>query len=64
MDLEQLRKQIDIIDNQILSDFEKRMDLCRQVAIYKIENNLKNHSFGTQHPAAFKNRLNSIKYSS
>jgi len=40
MDLEQLRKQIDIIDNQILSDFEKRMDLCRQVALYKIENNL------------------------
>ena len=40
MDLEQLRKEIDTIDNDILSAFEKRMDLCRQVALYKIENNL------------------------
>ncbi len=40
MNLEQLREQIDTIDNNILSAFEKRMDLCRQVALYKIENNL------------------------
>ncbi|MBQ3565775.1 MAG: chorismate mutase [Oscillospiraceae bacterium] len=40
MDLEQLRTQIDAIDNDILSAFEKRMDLCRQVALYKIENDL------------------------
>ncbi len=40
MNLDQLREQIDVIDNDILSAFEKRMDLCRQVALYKIENNL------------------------
>lgn len=40
MNLDQLREQIDAIDNDILSAFEKRMDLCRQVALYKIENNL------------------------
>ena len=33
MNLDQLREQIDIIDNEILGAFEKRMDLCRQVAL-------------------------------
>lgn len=40
MDLDQLRIEIDKIDKNILNSFEKRMDLCRQVAIYKMENNL------------------------
>lgn len=40
MNLDELREQIDSVDNTILSQFEKRMDLCRQVALYKIENNL------------------------
>ncbi|MGN1481687.1 bifunctional chorismate mutase/prephenate dehydratase [Porcipelethomonas sp.] len=40
MDLDLLRNEIDKLDKEILSAFEKRMDLCRQVAIYKKENNL------------------------
>ena len=40
MDLNYLRNEIDKIDSEILSIFEKRMDLCRQVAVYKKENNL------------------------
>jgi chorismate mutase/prephenate dehydratase len=40
MDLKDLRNEIDKVDHEILSNFEKRMDLCRQVAVYKKENNL------------------------
>ncbi len=40
MDLNELRQDIDILDQQIFDAFTKRMDLCRQVAAYKIENNL------------------------
>lgn len=40
MDLQDLRNEIDKIDTEILSIFEKRMDLCRQVALYKKANNL------------------------
>lgn len=35
--LEELREQLDIIDDQIVSLYEKRMELCGQVADYKIE---------------------------
>ena len=37
MDLLQLRDQIDDIDSQIVNLYERRMDVCRQVAEYKIE---------------------------
>ena len=37
MDLAELRKQLDVIDSQIVSLYENRMDICRQVAEYKIE---------------------------
>ncbi len=37
MDLLQLRDQIDEIDSQIVDLYEKRMDVCRHVAEYKIE---------------------------
>ena len=36
MDLSQLRQQIDTIDRQIVDLYEKRMDVSRQVAEYKI----------------------------
>ncbi len=36
MDLSELRQQIDEIDNQIVALYEKRMDVCSQVADYKI----------------------------
>lgn len=36
MDLTELRKDIDTIDEQIVELYEKRMDICRQVAEYKI----------------------------
>jgi chorismate mutase/prephenate dehydratase len=38
MDLLELRDEIDVIDKQIVELYEKRMDLCSQVAAYKIEN--------------------------
>lgn len=37
MDLLQLREQLDQIDSQIVELYEKRMDVCGQVAQYKIE---------------------------
>ncbi len=37
MDLQQLRGRIDDIDAQIVALYEKRMDVCAQVAEYKIE---------------------------
>lgn len=36
MDLKDLREQIDAIDEQIVALFERRMDICKQVAEYKI----------------------------
>lgn len=36
MDLQELRQQIDAIDSQIVDLYEKRMDVSRQVAEYKI----------------------------
>ena len=41
MDLLELRNQIDVIDSQIVELFEKRMDICKGVAQYKIENGKK-----------------------
>jgi chorismate mutase/prephenate dehydratase len=38
MDLLQLRDELDIIDKQIVELYEKRMEVCGQVAAYKIEN--------------------------
>ena len=37
MDLTDLREQIDGIDQQIVELYERRMDISRQVAEYKIE---------------------------
>ena len=36
MDLLELRDQLDVIDAQIVELYEKRMELCGQVAEYKI----------------------------
>ncbi len=41
MDLGELRNQIDEIDSEIVSLYEKRMDVCGKVAEYKIENGKK-----------------------
>ncbi len=41
MDLLELRKEIDIVDRQIVELFEKRMDIASQVADYKIANGKK-----------------------
>lgn len=38
IDLQHLRDQLDDIDEQIVHLYEKRMDICREVAEYKIEN--------------------------
>lgn len=41
MDLTELRVQIDAIDKEIVELYEKRMDICKEVAQYKIENGKK-----------------------
>ena len=40
MDLNELRQQIDQIDDQLVDLFSKRMDVSAQIAAYKRENNL------------------------
>ena len=40
MDLHQIRKQIDNIDDSILELFAKRFDLCKEISSYKEKNNL------------------------
>ena len=37
MDLLELRKQLDELDEQIVALYEKRMDISSQVADYKIQ---------------------------
>ena len=39
LDLGEIRKQIDEVDADIVKSYEKRMELCKNVALYKIENN-------------------------
>jgi chorismate mutase/prephenate dehydratase len=41
MDLQQLREEIDQVDRQLVELFEKRQEICRSVAEYKIENHKK-----------------------
>lgn len=39
--LEEMRKELDVIDGQITSLYEKRMEICAEVADYKIKNGRK-----------------------
>ena len=43
MEIQELRNQIDIIDDELVRLFAKRMDISKQVAEYKKENNLPIH---------------------
>ena len=38
LDLNEIRQEIDSVDASIVELFEKRMNLCKNVALYKIEN--------------------------
>ncbi|MBO5528490.1 MAG: chorismate mutase [Bacilli bacterium] len=40
MDLKEIRTQIDAIDKQMASLFQKRMELVKEVATFKAQNNL------------------------
>lgn len=40
MDLNEIRREIDLIDRQLLELFLQRMELARQVAAYKLQNGL------------------------
>ena len=40
MKLDDLRKEINDIDGQMLQLFLKRMEICKSVALYKKENDL------------------------
>ncbi|MFV0396112.1 MAG: prephenate dehydratase [Coprobacillaceae bacterium] len=37
--LEQCRQEIDAIDQELITLFEKRMQVCKEVVLYKLENN-------------------------
>ena len=39
LDLNEIRQQIDTVEASMVELFEKRMELCKNVALYKIENN-------------------------
>ena len=39
-DLNEIRKEIDILDKELIEIFEKRMDLVKFVINYKIDNNM------------------------
>ena len=54
MDLLELRQQIDVIDSQIVDLYEKRMDVSRQVAEYKISTGKKVFDKQSGSPAFFK----------
>lgn len=38
--LDDLRKEIDLIDKNLVSLFERRMEIVSEIAAYKIENNI------------------------
>ena len=40
-DLQELRKKIDVLDRQMVELFEERMEVCRQVAEFKIQSSTK-----------------------
>jgi len=40
VDILECRDKLDVIDKQILELFEKRMDIAKNVAKYKIENKM------------------------
>ena len=40
MDLSEIRSQLDEINKQMLEIFEKRMKLCREVALYKQDHDM------------------------
>ena len=47
LDLEVIRGQLDEIDNEIVTLFEKRMQLCKDVAKFKIETGKQNVTLKT-----------------
>lgn len=40
LDLDEIRREIDVIDTQIVECFEKRMNIVLKVAEYKAQNNM------------------------
>lgn len=56
MDLEELRKEIDQIDNELINLFIKRMNCSKQVGLYK-----KEHGLPILNPAREQEILNSVK---
>lgn len=59
MDLDALRKEIDDLDKLILDSFDKRMKLCRDVAMYKKENGMQIFQAGREQAIIKKVRDNS-----
>jgi len=55
VDLQDYRKQIDRIDNELLRLFKERMDVVREIALYK-----KEHGLPIMDAAREQEKLNSI----
>ena len=55
MDLQDYRKHIDRIDNELIQLFKERMDVIRQIALYK-----KEHGLPILDAAREQEKLNSI----
>ena len=59
MELDSLRNEINDIDMQILSLFERRMDICRDIAQYKKQNGLPVYQNGRETEIINRVRINS-----
>jgi len=55
MDINELRKQIDEIDNDLLNSFSRRMDISAELAVYKKDNNIPVYD-----PARERQKLNAV----
>ena len=59
LDLSALRSEINDIDMQMLALFEKRMEICRDIAVYKSENGLPVYQEGREKEIINNVRINS-----
>jgi len=57
MDLHELRRKIDEIDDELIKLFQQRMELSAEIAMYKIE-----HEMPVYDPERERQKLNDLSY--
>ncbi|MBQ4487197.1 MAG: chorismate mutase [Oscillospiraceae bacterium] len=62
MEIDELRSEINDIDDQLLQLFERRMDICRDIARYKVKNNLPVYQSNREQEILNKVRASSSSY--